>query len=55
MTWDDVFLTFEHRENFILEKLKFDKQVIHDEVAAYSKSRQGSDALTKDILSLNTK
>ena len=55
MTWDDVFLTFEHRENFILEKLKFDKQVIHDEVASYTKSRDGSDALTQDILSLETK
>ena len=55
MTWDDVFLTFEHRENFILEKLNFDKQVIHDEVHAYAKSREGSDALTNDILSLNTK
>lgn len=55
MTWDDVFLTFEHRENFILEKLQFDKQVIHDEVVAYAKSREGSDSLTYDILSLNTK
>ena len=24
---DDLFLTFEHRENFILDKLNFDKQV----------------------------
>ena len=55
MTWDDVFLMFEYRENFILEKLKFDKQVIHDEVEAYAKSRVGSDALTQDILSLETK
>ena len=55
MTWDDVFLTFEHRENFILEKLNFDKQVIHDEVVSYTKSREGSDALTQDILSLETK
>ena len=39
----------------MLEKLKFDKQVIHDEVAAYAKSREGSDALTNDMLSLNTK
>lgn len=55
MTWDDVFVTFEHRENFILEKLQFDKQMVHNEVEAYAKSREGSDALTKDILSLNTK
>lgn len=55
MTWDDVFLTFEHREDFILEKLNFDKQVIHDEIEAYKKSRDGSDSLTKDILALNTK
>lgn len=55
MTWDDVFVTFEHRENFILEKLQFDKQMVHNEVEAYVKSREGSDALTKDILSLNTK
>lgn len=54
MTWDDVFLMFEHREKFILEKLKFDKQVIHDEVEAYTKTREGSDTLTNDILSLNT-
>lgn len=55
MTWDDVFLTFKHKENFILEKLNFDKQVIHDEIEAYKKSREGSDRLTKDILGLNTK
>ena len=55
MTWDDVFLTFEHRENFILDKLKFDKQVIHDEIEAYKKSREGSNTLTTDILSLNTR
>lgn len=55
MTWDDVFLTFEHREDFILEKLNFDKQVIHDEIEAYKKSREGSNDLTKDILALNTR
>lgn len=55
MTWDDVFVTFEHRENFILEKLQFDKQMVHNEVEVYAKSRKGSDALTQDILSLNTK
>lgn len=55
MTWDDVFLTFAHRENFILEKLNFDKQVIHDEIESYKKSREGSDSLTSDILALNTK
>lgn len=55
MTWDDVFLTFEHREEFILEKLNFDKQVIHDEIEAYKRSRAGADALTNDILNLNTK
>ena len=55
MTWDDVFLTFEHREEFILEKLNFDKQILQDEIETYKKSRAGSDALTKDILSLNTK
>ena len=55
MTWDDVFVTFEHREKYILEKLQFDKQMIHDEIEAYAKSREGSDELTKDILSLNTK
>ena len=55
MTWDDLFTSFQHRENFILEKLKFDKQVIHDEVASYAKSRKGSDALTTDLLSLDTK
>lgn len=55
ITWDDVFLTFEHRENFILEKLKFDKQSIHNEVDFYIKSREGSDTLTQDLLSLNTK
>ena len=55
MTWDDVFLTFEHRENFILEKLNFDKQAIHDEIEAYKKSRAGSDKLTQDILALSTR
>ena len=55
VTWDDVFLTFGRRENFILEKLKFDKQVIHDEIEAYKKSRKGADKLTEDILGLNTK
>ena len=55
MTWDDLFLTFEHRENFILDKLNFDKQIIHDEIAAYKKSREGSNALTTDILSLITR
>lgn len=55
MTWDDVFLTFEHREEFILEKLNFDKQVIHDEIEVYKRSRAGADALTNDILYLNTK
>lgn len=55
MTWDDLFMTFGHRENFILEKLNFDKQVIHDEIEAYKKSRAGSDKLTQDILALNTK
>lgn len=54
MTWDDLFLTFEHRENFILYKLNFDKQVIYDEVEAYKKSREGSNRLTQDILALNT-
>jgi len=52
MTWNDVFMTFEHRESFILEKLQFDKQVIHDEIQQYEKSKDGSDALTKEILSL---
>lgn len=55
MTWDDVFLTFEHREKFMLEKLQFDRQVIYDEVNAYKKSREGADALCRDILSLNTR
>lgn len=55
MTWDDVFLAFEHRENFILDKLNFDKQIIHNEIEAYKKSRKGSDALTQDILNLHTK
>lgn len=55
MTWDDVFLTFNHRESFILDKLKFDKEVIHKEVEAYMKSREGSDSLTRDILGLNIK
>lgn len=55
MTWDDVFLSFDHRESFILDKLNFDKQVLHDEIEAYKKSREGSDSLTKDILTLNTK
>lgn len=55
MTWDDVFLTFNHRESFILDKLKFDKEAIHKEVEAYMKSREGSDNLTRDILGLNTK
>ncbi|MCQ2171324.1 MAG: ATP-binding protein [Bacteroidales bacterium] len=55
MTWDDLFLTFEHRENFILDKLNFDKQVISDEVETYKKSREGSDRLTQDILALNTR
>lgn len=55
MTWDDVFLTFEHREDFILEKLKFDKQVLHDEIETYKKTRASSDALTRDILSLSSK
>jgi hypothetical protein len=55
MTWDDVFLTFQHREEFILEKLNFDKQVLNDEIEQYKKSGAGSDALTKDILNLNTK
>lgn len=54
MTWDDVFMMFENREHFILEKLQFDKQTIHDEVEAYTKSREGSDALTEDILKLDT-
>lgn len=54
MTWDDVFLTFEHREEFMLEKLNFDKQVIQEEIDTYKRSRAGSDALTKDILSLST-
>lgn len=54
MTWSDVFLTFDRRENYILEKLNFDKQVIHDEIEAYKKSREGSDRLTEDILALVT-
>lgn len=55
MTWDDVFMTFQHREEFILNKLNFDKQVLHDEIEQYNKSRAGSDSLTNDILNLNTK
>jgi hypothetical protein len=55
MTWDDVFLTFENREKFMLEKLQFNRQVIYEEVEAYKKSREGSDTLTRDILSLSTK
>lgn len=55
MTWDDVFLTFQHREEFILDKLNFDKQVLYDEIERYKKSRASSDSLTKDILNLNTR
>lgn len=55
LTWDDVFLTFQHREEFILEKLNFDKQSLNAEIERYKQSRAGSDSLTKDILSLNTK
>ena len=50
-----MFLTFEYREFFILDKLKLGKQVIHEVIEAYAKSREGADALTKDILALNTR
>lgn len=55
MTWDDIFLTFTRREDFILDKLKFDKQVLQKEVENYKKSRDGVNNLTKDLLELNTK
>ncbi len=55
LTWDDVFVAFGHRENFVLEKLNFDKKVIHDEMAKYDQSRGSADNLTQDILNLNTK
>ena len=41
MTWDDIFLTFEHKEDFILKELKFDKQVILDEIEAYTNIKSG--------------
>lgn len=55
MTWDDVFLTFERREDFILDKLQFDKQVLLKEVENHKKSREGVNALTMDLLDLDTK
>lgn len=55
MTWDNVFLTFDCRVDFILKKLYFDKQVIHDEIKAYKKTREDLNSHTKGILNLNTK
>lgn len=55
MTWEDLFITFEHRERYILDKLNFDQQVLHDEINAYNKSKKGANSLTKEILDLNTK
>lgn len=55
MTWDDVFLTYDRREKYITDKLNFDRQVLHDEIEEYKKSRVGADCLTNDILSLDTK
>lgn len=55
MTWDDLFRTFEIKHKYLLEKLKFDKAAIDEELKlkGITLNSTHSDLVTKEIIDIS--
>lgn len=54
MTWDDVFMLFEIKHRFLLDKLDFDKKTIEEEIKLCTDNRQASDMIVENVRTLET-
>lgn len=52
MSWDDVFQEFKYRHQFFLEKLKFNKDTIRQEIADVESDIESANTITQKILQL---
>ena len=52
MSWDDVFQEFKYRHQYILEKLKFNKDTIRQEIADVESDIESANTITQKILQL---
>lgn len=54
MTWDDVFMLFEIKHRFLLDKLDFDKKTIEEEIKLCTNNRHESDKIVENVRTLET-
>lgn len=52
MSWDDVFQEFKYRHQYILGKLKFNKDTIRQEIADVESDIESANTITQKILQL---
>lgn len=52
MSWDDVFQEFKYRHQYFLEKLKFNKDTIRQEIADVESDIESANTITQKILQL---
>ncbi|WP_319505122.1 ATP-binding protein [Bacteroides graminisolvens] len=54
MTWDDVFMLFEIKHRFLLDKLDFDKKTIEEEMKLCANNRQAANNIVNNIRKIET-